>query len=257
VTEPARERTWVWGVPFSRVDFRQAVDAINRLVELRSPSFVITANIHYVMLSAGDARLRSNNDSAALVLADGMPIVWASRCRPKPLPERVTGADLVPALCKCAAALGHSVFLLGAARGVADTAAERLRRRYPGLRVVGVEAPPMRSLSRRENDELVARIRAAAPDLLFVAFGQPKGEHWVAENVEQLGVPVCMQIGATFDFIAGRVRRAPRWMQRIGLEWFFRFLTDPWRLGRRYAANAWFALRMLLRDLFTPQDHRR
>lgn len=256
MSETTCERTWVWGVPFSRVDFAQALQRIERLVRAGRPSHVVTANLHFAMLSERDDRLRRHCDRAALVVADGMPIVWASRWRPGPLPERVAGADLVPAICGRAAAHGFGVYLLGAKPGVADAAARKLCERYPGLRIVGVHAPPVGVLSPRDNDELVATIRAANPDLLFVAFGQPKGEHWVAENVMRLGVPVCMQVGATFDFLAGRVRRAPRWIQRLGLEWFFRFLTDPWRLGRRYASNAAFALRMLLRDATTSKGER-
>lgn len=253
---PELERTWVWGVPFSRVDFQQAIDAIEALIIAGSPRFVITANLHYAMLSGGDARLRANNDRAAMVLADGMPIVWASRWRDRPLPARVTGADLVPALCERAAAKAYGVFLLGAAPGVADEAAIILQQQFPGLRIVGVRSPPFRALTLLEHKRLIEEIRSARPDLLFVAFGQPKGEVWVADNCTQLGVPVCMQIGATLDFISGRVLRAPRWMQRVGLEWLFRFLTEPWRLGQRYAANALFAGRMMLHDLVTRKDRR-
>lgn len=254
---PEIQRVWVWGVPFSRVTFAETVAAIDRLIASSRPHFAITANLHYAMLSASDARLRANNEKAALILADGMPIVWASGWRSDSLPERVTGSDLFPMLCSLAAERGYGIYLLGAAPGVADEAANRLRERFPNLRIVGVHSPPFREPSQAEQDALADQIRFANPKLLFVAFGQPKGEYWVADWYERLGVPVVMQVGASIDFMAGRVTRAPKWMQRTGLEWTYRFLREPFRLGGRYLANAWFAIKMILRDLMTRREQRR
>lgn len=247
----------VWGVPFSPVTFGEALTIIDDLIAAGTPNFIVTANVHYAMLCATDERLRANNKRAALVLADGMPIVWASRWRERRLPERVTGSDLLPMLCGRAAERGWGVYFLGAAPGIAAAAAEKLRERFPGLRVVGVESPPFRPLSDEEVKAQREAIRAARPDILFAAFGQPKGEYWVADNYRDLGVPVVMQIGASLDFAAGRVSRAPRWMQKLGLEWVYRFGTDPLRLGRRYLSNGLFAARMLARDLMTPRSQRR
>jgi N-acetylglucosaminyldiphosphoundecaprenol N-acetyl-beta-D-mannosaminyltransferase len=132
---------------------------------------------------------------------------------------------------------------------VAERAAARLSERFPGLVVAGTECPPFRDLTPDEHATLVARVRGARPDILFVAFGQPKGEFWLAENLEALGVPVCVQIGASLDFAAGRVPRAPRALQRVGMEWFFRMCLEPRRLLPRYARNARFILRTLAQDL--------
>ena len=137
------------------------------------------------------------------------------------------------------------MFLLGGADGVAEEAAQRLGDRYPGLQIVGIEHPPFREQTPDEEKCLVERIRAARADLLFVAFGQPKGERWIDRNLERLAVPVSVQVGASLDFAAGRVRRAPRWMQKCGLEWAFRLGLEPRRLFSRYARNAWFIARML------------
>jgi N-acetylglucosaminyldiphosphoundecaprenol N-acetyl-beta-D-mannosaminyltransferase len=199
------------------------------------------------MLTATNPALARVNRSAAFLVADGAPLVWASRRTRTPLPERVAGSDLVPALCRRLAPRGGRVFLLGGAPGVATAAGELLASRFSGLRVVGAEAPPFRSLCLEETAGLLARIRAAAPDLLFVAFGQPKGELWLAEHLPQLGTPVGLQIGAAFDMLVGRVRRAPRWVQRLGLEWLWRISTEPRRLGPRYAQNAWFLIQQSLR----------
>jgi N-acetylglucosaminyldiphosphoundecaprenol N-acetyl-beta-D-mannosaminyltransferase len=239
----------VWGLALTPFRLGEALDYIDRLVQSARPSYFITANVHYAMLVESDPSLAAVNRKAAFLLADGMPLVWASRWKGGRLPERVAGADLIPALCARAAANGYRVFFLGGAPGVADEAARRLCARYEGLQVVGVESPPFRELSRAECGALAGRIRAARPDLLFVAFGQPKGEKWLADNLEELGVPVCVQVGASLDFAAGRVSRAPRLVQRLGMEWAYRLYLEPGRLLRRYAANGWFGLRMLARDL--------
>jgi N-acetylglucosaminyldiphosphoundecaprenol N-acetyl-beta-D-mannosaminyltransferase len=253
---PEIPKVWVWGVPISRVTLADAITVIDQLVESGRPHFVVTANLHYAMLSASDQRLRINNEKAALILPDGMPLVWASRWRSQPLPERVTGSDLLPMLCARLAKCGYGIYLLGAAPGVATEAAKRMIASYPGLRIVGVQSPPFRELSDIEQQSLVDEIRNAKPHLLVVAMGQPKGEYWVADWYERLGVPVVIQVGAAIDFAAGRISRAPWWMQRAGLEWCYRFMREPFRLGGRYAANTWFAMTMLLRDLVTPRDRR-
>jgi N-acetylglucosaminyldiphosphoundecaprenol N-acetyl-beta-D-mannosaminyltransferase len=246
----------VWGLPLAPLTFQQTLDEIERLIDRGEPGYVITANLHYAMLTARQPELVAVNRDARFLGADGMPLVWASRWRTRCLPERVTGADLVPALCRRAAERGYRVFLLGGAPGVGQQAAKALCTRWPNLAIVGIEAPPFRELTRAENAELVARIRAVRPEILLVAFGQPRGELWIAENYQVLGVPVCVQIGASLDFLAGKVPRAPRWLQRIGLEWAYRLLREPSRLWLRYAANALFAARMLLHDCWTPRRRR-
>jgi N-acetylglucosaminyldiphosphoundecaprenol N-acetyl-beta-D-mannosaminyltransferase len=242
-------RVWVWGLPIAPMTRAQAVEAVAELVEVGQPSFFITANAHYAMLTHEDPSLQAVNAQAAFVLADGAPLVWASRWKGLPLPERVAGSDLIFDLCGRAARDGHRIFLLGGATGVAVEAAEALSRRFPGLRIVGTEAPAIREVSAEEHDALLERIRAARPDLLFVAFGQPKGEFWIAQHLQSLGVPVCVQVGASLDFVAGRVSRAPRQLQKLGLEWAYRMWLEPARLAPRYARNAWFLLGMIARDL--------
>jgi N-acetylglucosaminyldiphosphoundecaprenol N-acetyl-beta-D-mannosaminyltransferase len=231
----------------------QAAEAVMKLIEAGRPSFFITANTHYAMLTAERPELRPVNDRAAFLLADGAPLIWASRRGPTPLPERVAGSDLVYDLCERAARLGRGVYLLGGGEGVADEAARRLIALYPKLRIVGTACPAPGSLSGEGCRRVIAEVRAARPDLLMVALGQPKGELWLAEHLDELGVPACVQVGATLDFVAGRVRRAPRSIQKIGMEWAFRIYTDPARLGPRYARNALFLLGSVARDLGGPR----
>jgi N-acetylglucosaminyldiphosphoundecaprenol N-acetyl-beta-D-mannosaminyltransferase len=256
--EPLAESPiWVWGLPLAPLTFEQALDKVDALIEEGSPSYFITANLHYAMLTARDRRLTLLNAGAAFVLTDGMPLVWATRWRTRKLPERVAGSDLVPALCERAAKHGHRVFLLGGAPGVGDEAAKQLVERFPGLKIVGVAAPNLASMTWAERCDLFEQIRTSRPHLLFAAFGQPKGELWLAENAEALGVPVTVQIGASLDFVAGRVPRSPRWMQRLGLEWTYRLWREPRRLLGRYLSNGLFALRMLAKDALTRRERRR
>jgi N-acetylglucosaminyldiphosphoundecaprenol N-acetyl-beta-D-mannosaminyltransferase len=131
---------------------------------------------------------------------------------------------------------------------VADTAAARLTALYPGLRVVGTASPPHRALTVREETDLIEAVRATRPDLLFVALGQPRGEVWLHERYKELGVPVSVQVGASIDFVAGRIRRAPRWIQRICMETPYRILQEPRRLAPRYFKNALFLVRMTVQD---------
>lgn len=238
----------VWGLPLLPVTFDETLAIIDDMIRSRQPGFLITANLHYAMLTAEDNRLPTLNEQAAFIVADGMPLVWASRWRKARLPERVTGSDLVPRLCERAAERGYRIFFLGGAPGVADEAARRLKERLPKLEVAGIEVPPFRALSAEENAALVARIRATNPDILIVAFGQPKGELWIRDNLEALGTSVCIQAGATIDFLAGRVSRAPGWIQRSGFEWLYRFSREPLRLGGRYFRNWLFIGRKLLQD---------
>jgi N-acetylglucosaminyldiphosphoundecaprenol N-acetyl-beta-D-mannosaminyltransferase len=240
---------WVWGLPLSRVTRAEAVDAVTRMVQAGRPSYFITASTHYAMLSSQEPRLQTINDGAAFIVADGAPLVWASRLVGTPLPERVAGSDMIFDLCERSAREDFRVCLLGAPPGVAETAASKLVERYPGLIIAGTECPPFRDLTPEEHTSLIERVRAAKADILFLAFGQPKGEFWLSENLEALGVPVCVQIGASLDFASGRVQRAPKVLQKLGLEWAFRMWLEPKRLLPRYTQNALFLFRMVGRDL--------
>lgn len=222
--------------------------------------YVVTPNVDHVVLFQEQPALREAYADADLVLADGFPVVKASRWLGRPLPERVAGSDLVPALFERGCARGLRVFLLGAAPGVAERAAGNCHQRWPGLQVVGVDSPPLgfeRQLT--ENERILRLIADARPDVLVVGFGAPKQELWVHAHRESIAASVALCAGATIDFLAGEKRRAPRWMQRGGLEWLYRIGTDPSRLAKRYARDAWIFPRLLLREWLTagrPSDAR-
>lgn len=243
------DEVWIWGLPLARLTYHETLDEVDRLIRRGRPAFFITANLHYAMLTSRNRRLRSVNDQAAFLVADGMPLVWYSRLVGRPLPERVAGSDLIYTLFARAAKRGHRVFLLGGAAGVAQEVARIAQERYAGLKIVGVEAPMLNELSLEDHQDLIARIRRARPDLLLAALGQPKGELWLAENCQALGVPACVQLGASFDFVAGRASRAPKWVQRIGAEWLYRTWCEPRRMIPRYFHNAVFLMRAIARDM--------
>lgn len=246
---PSRpDRTTVWDVPFDCITLLQAVEQIERLIVHGQASYVITANVNYLMLHHRHREMQPITEQAELVLADGQPIVWRSKIGRAPLPERVAGSELIYRLAKQASIRGWGIYFLGGEPGVAATCAERLVDLYPGLRIAGVESPPFRKLTDDEQAAQDERIRNSGAKLLLVAFGQPKGERWIHEHYKRLGVPVSIQLGASFDFIAGTAKRAPVIWQRIGLEWAYRMMSDPRRLIPRYASNAWFLASALLED---------
>jgi len=185
-----------------------------------------------------DPEFREIYDQAALVLADGVPLLWAARFLGTPIREKLSGSDVFHDLCRLAAERGFRVFFLGGREGAAMRAAEVVRRRYPGLRVVGVYSPPFGfERDHGEGARIDAMLTEARPDLLLLGLGSPKQEKWAARNSSRLGIPVTMGIGITFEYTAGMVRRAPAWMQTVGLEWFFRLLMEPGRLWRRYLVD--------------------
>lgn len=225
----------ILGVPFDHVTTPEAIRRIDAMIVSRQPHYVVTANVDFLVQAHRDVELRRILLEADLVLCDGTPLLWASRWLGNPLPERVAGSDLAPALLQSAAEKGHRVFLLGAAPGVAAEAAERAVRQYPKLNVVGHFAPPFSALLEMNHDEIIRRVQAAKPDILLVSFGCPKQEKWIAMHHRALGVPVAMGVGATLDFLAGRIHRAPAWMRRTGTEWLYRLSLEPKRLYKRYA----------------------
>ncbi len=202
------------------------------------------------MLCQSDNYLNEINKRAKFIVADGMPLVWASYLKKnKRLPQRVTGAELVNRLCERAAKLQASIFIFGAYPGQAELAGNLLSQKFPGLRFAGSICPPFGRWTETENVQMIEQIHQVKPDILFVALGQPFGEKWVAKNYQTIGASINLQIGGSFDFITGRVRRAPKWMQRCGLEWIYRFYQEPKRLFMRYYSNIFFLVRMMILEM--------
>ncbi len=230
---------YVAGVRVDRVTQAQALDAIERLIAQRRESTeqqpcqqVVTVNPEFLMAAQRDRTFQRAINAAALVVADGMGIVWATRFLREPVPERITGTDLLPLLAQRCAEKGYRLYLLGAAPGVAELAAERLRTLAPGVLIAGTYAG---SPAPTEEDEILERVRAAQADVLCVAYGAPAQELWIYRNLARLPVAVALGVGGAYDFLSGRQRRAPRAMQQLGLEWLYRLYREPWRWRRMLA----------------------
>ena len=235
------ERLYVLSVPFHNVTFAETVAwATDRMVRRQPGGIVVTPNLDFMFAVSHDRELRRSVYEADLVVADGMPAVWLSGMLGPRLKERVTGSDLTPALMGVCAERGLSVFAIGGAPGVAEKALERMRSKHPGLTIAGTLSPPMAPFEKMNLQEIGQLVRKASPHLVLVAMGMGKQEklmQWLRANTD---VPLMMGVGGSLDFLAGVQTRAPRWVQRVGLEWVWRLGTDPKRfIGRYFKDGVW------------------
>lgn len=244
------ESIYVLGVRVDRVSQHQALQRIMELIARRRASGnqlaceqLITVNPEFVMAAQRDAAFRQAINAATLVVADGVGVVWATRYLQAATPERITGVDTLVALARRCADAGYRLYLLGAAPGVAEETAARLQSLAPGLQIAGTYAGTPEPA---EEDAIIERVRAAQADVLCVAYGAPVQDLWIYRNLSRLPVALAVGVGGAYDFIAGRQRRAPRFMQRLGLEWLYRLYREPWR-WRRMLALPRFALRVMLK----------
>jgi len=244
----------LFGISINTVTLSAAVHRVHQWCDKPRDGrcrFVVTPNVDHAVMYQSNAALREAYGDAALVLADGAPVVLASRLLRKALPERVAGSDLVPALFDEASTADGPlrVFLLGAAPGVAERAAKAIHGRWPGVNVVGTLCPPMGfEHDDAENQRILEAVASVQPDLLLVGLGAPKQELWVHRHASQLQTKVALCVGATIDFLAGERSRSPRWMQRLGLEWLHRLSSEPTRLAGRYLRDAWIFPQLVWRD---------
>lgn len=230
----------VLGVRVDCLDMEASLDRIEQFVDAGGHHLVATVNPEFVMRARSDQDFARVLESADLCLADGSGVVWAARRQGCAMREPVTGVDLIPPLAALCARRGFRIFLLGAAPGVANDLANRLRVEHPELEVEAHAGTPDPSA----DAATLALIRAHKPQVLLVAYGHPKQELWIDRMRESLGVAVAMGVGGSFDYLTGRIPRAPTWMRRAGLEWLFRLVRQPWRV-RRMAVLPIYALRVL------------
>ena len=239
------------GVRINNVSMPEAISMIDSLIDRGGFHQIATANVDFLNKAAEERELMEILHRCELVLADGMPLVWASRLMGTPLKERVTGADLVPLLMELSARKKRRIFLLGSTEERSQSALRRICREYPEAEICGRLSPPFTSLDEMQHEEILKQIEESAPDILLVAFGNPKQEKWLARHRDRLKVPVCIGVGGAIDFLSEEQPRAPRWMQGLGMEWIFRFLSEPKRLGPRYLEDAMFLLRFLSMQILT------
>ena len=231
----------------------EALHEICRLVEEKKKSYVVAVNTDVIMKIECDGYLKKIADEADLTLVDGKPLIWISNWLKCPVREKISGSDLVPKLCQVAAERGYTVFIVGGKDGVAVRAREKLEERFKGVRVLGTYSPPFGFEEDREEIERLNReISAAGPDIVVVCLGCPKQEKWVYENYRKYDGTVSICAGATVDFLAGSVKRAPAWMSDHGLEWFYRFMQEPGRLFNRYFVEDIKIMKLIRNGGFPP-----
>lgn len=230
------ERIRIFGVSIDNLTFQEVFDKINNFIRVKlAHHYIVTPNVDHIVKLQKDPEFRQIYEKASLVLADGMPLVWASRLLAVPIMEKVSGSDLLPRLCEVAAERGYRLFFLGGREGAALRTAEKLKDKYPSIQIVGILSPPFGfENNKQENEKVIKIIKDASPDILFVGLGAPKQEKWIYKHKEEYNVPVSVGIGITFEYVSGMVKRAPVWMQKTGLEWLYRLIQEPGRLWKRY-----------------------
>jgi N-acetylglucosaminyldiphosphoundecaprenol N-acetyl-beta-D-mannosaminyltransferase len=241
------EQILLMGCKIDNLTMQETLDKIAGFIRAGTPHQHVVVNVDKLVKASRSPGLRRIINACALVNVDGMPVVWASRLLGTPLKERVAGIDLFDALMRRAAESGWRVFLLGAREDVVAGVAAFYTKQLPSLTICGCRNGYWQGL--REEAQVAEQIRASRADLLFVAISSPQKEQFLDRHQSAMRVPFAMGVGGSFDVMVGKVKRAPRWMQRAGLEWFYRFLQEPRRMFRRYfledAAFFWLLLKEL------------
>lgn len=216
----------------------ETLNEIDKLIQKKNCSYVVTPNVDHIVRLEKDEELQKVYKNASLILTDGKPLIWISKWYKTPIKEKISGSDLFPRVCQLAANKNYTMYLLGAAEGVADTAARNLMKKYPGLNIVGTYSPPFGfEKNEQEMNKIKTQIQDVHPDILIVGLGCPKQEKFMYYHCKELGVPISFGLGASIDFEAGNIKRAPKWMSNHGLEWLYRITQDPKRLAKRYLVD--------------------
>lgn len=247
--EAGIEHTTILGVEISSLTLRLAMEIIIGEIDSASQLYVCVANVHLIMECQRDSRLREIVNDASLTTPDGMPLVWLSKWAGRRQTERVYGPALMLRLCEAAAQQGRSVFLVGGLSGTTAKLSETLTNRFSGLNVVGAIDTPNRPTLDEDDEHIVAEINKSKPDIVFVGIGCPHQERWMGAHREAVSAPVLIGVGAAFDFITGRVKVAPEWMQKSGLEWLYRLSREPKKLAKRYLVNNPIFIALVLKQI--------
>lgn len=235
-------------MPQNRVEFMntyidnitmdEAIHYIEGCIKNKIIGQVITPNVDQIVRIERDSYFKEICDNSELLLVDGHPLIWTAKLYGRPFKEKICGSDLVPKLCEVSAKKGYAVFLLGAAPGVAQQAADNLKKIYPALKIAGVYSPPIGfEKDEDEINRINEMLKNSSADLLFVGMGVPKQDIFIYENKDKYKIPMSFSIGGTIDFIAGKQKRAPKWIRKIGFEWFYRLIRDPQRMFKRYVID--------------------
>lgn len=219
----------------SNITMNEALDDIEKMIRSKKKSYVVAVNVDVIMKIEQDEELKTITNEADMVLTDGKPLIWISKLKKAPIKEKISGSDLVPKLCELSDKKGYTIFILGGKDGIAEQAKKKLESQYKNIRIVGVYSPKFGfENDKKEFTKINSMINKKKPDLLFVCLGCPKQEKWIYNHINEYDAKVSICAGATVDFLAGNMKRAPKWMSNCGLEWFYRFLQEPKRLFKRY-----------------------
>lgn len=234
-------------IEIDNLTMEETLDSVEELIQKKKGAFVVTPNVDHMVQLQTNEELQEAYKKASLVLTDGKPLMWIAKLYGTPIKEKISGSDLFPRLCELSAERGYRMFFLGAAEGVAAKAADNLKKRFPGLQVVGTYSPPFGfEKNEVEMEKVENMILEAKPHILVVGLGTPKQEKFMEQYSAWLNVPVSFGLGASFDFEAGNVKRAPKWMSECGLEWFYRFLKEPKRMFTRYFVDDMKIIKLFL-----------
>ena len=244
------EKVRILGLKIDNLTMLETIDNIARLIEENQNAMIFTPNVHRLVFGKKDSNIEEIYQKADMLIPDGMPLIWASRILGTPLKEKVSGSDLLPLFCQYASKKGYKLYFLGSAPGIADEAKDILMQNNPGLKIIGTYSPPLGFENNiPEIIKITEMIKRENPDILFLGLGFPKEEEFLRKYKDIIQVPVSMGIGATFDFITGKQKRAPLWMQNCGFEWLHRLSHDPKRLWKRYLIGNTIFVFLVFREI--------
>ena len=227
-------RVKLMNTEIDNLSMNEAIDEIDKLINLRH-KYVVTPNVDHIVKLENDLEFREVYKNADLILADGKPLIWISKLYGTPIKEKISGSDIFPKVCELARRKSYSMFLLGAGPGVAEIASHNIASIYHNINIVGTYSPPFGfENNKHEINVILDKVNSVKPDILIVGLGAPKQEKFIYSYIEKLDIGIAIGLGASIDFMAGNVKRAPKWVSDIGLEWFYRFLQEPKRLFKRY-----------------------
>ena len=244
----------ILGTCVSKLNLDETVHFLKSTITDNKKIRVCVTPVNCLLWAHKSAPLQKVYNSADLCTADGVPLIWASRLLGNPIRGRVTGLDLLPRFAKVAAEENFTFFFLGAKDGVGKQLSEILKKKIPGLRIIGIYSPPFaEQFTDAENNKMIRLINEAKPNVLWVSLTAPKQDYWIYEHFDKLDVNIAIGVGAAFDVVAGNIPRSPEWMQKMGLEWFYRLIREPGRLYRRYLVEAPLSIPMIIKQIISEQ----
>ena len=244
----------LFNIYVNNLTMEECLNEIDKFINDGEYHYIVTPNVDHIVKLQHDYEFKKVYDNADLILTDGMPLIWYSRMLNEPIKEKLSGSDLFPKVCELASKKNYKVFLLGAKEGVAKEAAQRLEKKYKGLNIVGTYSPQFGfEENYQEIENIINIINESKPDILAVGLGAPKQEKFLYEYRKLLKVPVSLAIGASIDFEAGNIKRAPIWMQKSGFEWLYRLLKEPKRMYKRYLIEDMKFIKIIVEDTISKK----